>query len=183
MSWPFCYVALLLTSMSSQCHPLSPSRCAKAVMLACLSAFAALVAFNNLSDYGSNFAFVQHVLAMDTVFASSTARWRALEQPLVWHIAYGLIIASELLTAILLGRGAWALWRARRASPDEFSRAKQSALWGVLVGFVLWFGGFMVVGGEWFLMWQSSQWNGQESAFRFYLTLLAVGIFVQQGDA
>jgi predicted small integral membrane protein len=152
-------------------------------MLACLSAFAALVAYNNLSDYDSNFAFVQHVLAMDTVFADSTARWRAIGQPLAWHLAYWLIIASELLVAGLLGRGAWALWRARRASPAEFSRARQSALWGVLAGFVLWFGGFMVVGGEWFLMWQSSQWNGQESAFRFYLTLLAVGIFVQQEDA
>jgi predicted small integral membrane protein len=168
--------------MSIPRTPLSASRCAKAVMLACLSAFAALVAFNNLSDYGSNFGFVQHVLAMDTVLSHSTARWRAIEQPLVWHLAYGLIIACELLAAILLGRGGWALWRARRASPVEFARAKQSALWGVLAGFVLWFGGFMVVGGEWFLMWQSSQWNGQESAFRFYLTLLAVGIFVQQGD-
>lgn len=162
--------------------PLSASRCAKAVMLVCLSAFAAVVAFNNLTDYGSNFAFVQHVLAMDTVFANSTARWRALEHPLVWHLAYWIIIASELLAAVLLGRGGLALWRARRSAAAEFARAKQSALWGVLVGFVLWFGGFMVVGGEWFLMWQSSQWNGQESAFRFYMTLLAVGIFVQQGD-
>lgn len=169
--------------MSTPYSSLSASRCAKAVMVACLSAFAALVAFNNLTDYGSNLAFVQHVLAMDTVFPDSTARWRALEQPLAWHMVYGIIIVSELLAAILLGRGAWALWRARRASPAEFSRARESALWGVLVGFLLWFGGFMVVGGEWFLMWQSSQWNGQESAFRFYITLLAVGIFVQQDDA
>lgn len=162
--------------------PLSASRCAKVVMLVCLSAFAALVAFNNLSDYESNFAFVQHVLAMDTVFARSTARWRALEQPWLWHVAYGFIIAAELLVAALLGRGAWVLWCARRASGSAFARAKQTALWGVLAGFVLWFGGFMVVGGEWFLMWQSPQWNGQESAFRFYLTLLAVGIFLQQDD-
>ncbi len=169
--------------MSSLPPPLSASRCAKAVMLACLSAFAALVTFNNLSDYGSNFAFVRHVLAMDTVFADSAAHWRAIEQPWLWHGAYGLIIACEGLAAVLLGRGAWALWRARRASNSDFARAKQTALWGVLAGFVLWFGGFMVVGGEWFLMWQSSQWNGQESAFRFYLTLLAVGIFVQQDDA
>jgi predicted small integral membrane protein len=33
-------------------------------------------------------------------------------------------------------------------------------------------------------MWQSRQWNGQEAAFRFYMTLLAVGIFVSlpEGD-
>ena len=44
---------------------------------------------------------------------------------------------SEGLAAVLLGRGAWALWRARRASSSDFARAKQTALWGVLAGFVL----------------------------------------------
>jgi predicted small integral membrane protein len=32
-------------------------------------------------------------------------------------------------------------------------------------------------------MWQSKVWNGQQAAFRFYLTLLAVVIFVNQSDA
>ena len=40
----------------------------------------------------------------------------------------------------------------------------------------------MVVGGEWFSMWQSPMWNGQEAAFRFYMTILAVLIFVNQPD-
>jgi len=40
----------------------------------------------------------------------------------------------------------------------------------------------MVVGGEWFQMWQSSSWNGQEAAFRFYLTILVALIFVNQKD-
>ncbi len=42
--------------------------------------------------------------------------------------------------------------------------------------------GFMVVGGEWFMMWQSAVWNGQEAAFRFYVTLLGVLIYVNQRD-
>jgi predicted small integral membrane protein len=46
----------------------------------------------------------------------------------------------------------------------------------------VWFFGFMVVGGEWFAMWQSPQWNGQEPAFRFYMTMLAVLIFVVVPD-
>ena len=51
-----------------------------------------------------------------------------------------------------------------------------------LAGFLVWFVGFMVIGGEWFLMWQSETWNGQEPAFRFYLTILAVLIYVNQPD-
>ena len=160
------------------------TRCAKAVMVACLALFAALVAFNNLVDYRANLAFVQHVLAMDDIFAGSRhlIRWRAIQSPLLWHTLYGLIIAAELATAALLGRGAWALWRARHAPAAQFAHAKRWTMAGVLAGFLLWFLGFMVIGGEWFLMWQSPKWNGQAGAFRFYMTLLAVGIFVNQID-
>ncbi len=40
----------------------------------------------------------------------------------------------------------------------------------------------MVVAGEWFAMWQSTTWNGQEAAFRFYVAVLGVLIFVNQPD-
>ncbi len=40
----------------------------------------------------------------------------------------------------------------------------------------------MVVGGEWFDMWESQSWNGQEPAFRFYMTVLAVLIFIAMPD-
>ena len=33
---------------------------------------------------------------------------------------------------------------------------------------LLWFAAFISVGGEWFLMWQSKIWNGQEEAFRMF---------------
>jgi hypothetical protein len=46
----------------------------------------------------------------------------------------------------------------------------------------VWFFGFMVVAGEWFAMWQSTIWNGQEAAFRFYVAVLGVLIFVNQPD-
>ena len=40
----------------------------------------------------------------------------------------------------------------------------------------------MVVAGEWFAMWQSATWNGEEAAFRFYVAVLGVLIFVNQRD-
>ena len=157
-------------------------RHAKLVTTALLALFAALVAFNNLTDYGANFAFVRHVLAMDTIFPDSRARWRAIDAPALWHAAYLIIIALEGLTAALLGWGALAMWRARRASASAFARAKQWAVAGALAGFVLWFAGFMLVGGEWFLMWQSREWNGQEAAFRLCIMLLGLMIFLSQSD-
>ena len=40
----------------------------------------------------------------------------------------------------------------------------------------------MVVGSEWFLMWQSDTWNGQDAAFKFYMAILGVLIFVNQPE-
>ena len=68
------------------------------------------------------------------------------------------------------------------APAADFNRAKACVIAGALAAFLLWFFGFMVVGGEWFAMWQSEHWNGQQAAFRFYLTVLAVLIFVNQQD-
>ncbi len=159
------------------------TRYAKMIMVAMLAAFAALAAFNNLSDYTSNFNFVQHVLSMDTTFPGNRAMSRAIHAPWLWHGAYWLIIATEALTAILLSAGVLMLWRARHRSGQQFNRAKACAVAGFTVGLLVWFFGFMVIGGEWFLMWQSEEWNGQNAAFKFYAAILGVLVFLNQSDA
>jgi predicted small integral membrane protein len=40
----------------------------------------------------------------------------------------------------------------------------------------------MAIGGEWFGMWMSSQWNGLESAFRFVVVLLVALVYLGQHD-
>jgi predicted small integral membrane protein len=50
------------------------------------------------------------------------------------------------------------------------------------IGFFVWFVGFLVIGGEWFQMWQSPIWNGQQPAFRFVVIMLAVLIFITQRE-
>jgi predicted small integral membrane protein len=37
-------------------------------------------------------------------------------------------------------------------------------------GIMLWLLAFTTIGGEWFLMWQSKDWNGQQAAFRMFTT-------------
>ncbi|WP_191489847.1 DUF2165 family protein [Pseudomonas sp. FEN] len=158
------------------------TRYAKILLTLALAAFAFMVTFNNVTDYGSNFAFVRHVLSMDSTFPDNTAMYRAITTPALWHAAYWLIIFGEGLTAVLLAYGALALWRARNSDTASFARAKKWVVGGASAGLLVWFVGFMVVGGEWFLMWQSPTWNGQEPAFKFYMTLLGVLIFVNQAD-
>jgi len=159
-----------------------PWRLSKIGLTATIALWLALVAFGNLTDYGSNLVFVQHVLAMDSIFPDAAVHYRAIHAPLLQHAAYVLIIAAETLAAVLCGAGAWRMWRARRAPAATFHRAGQLAVAGLTVGVLLWLGGFMAVGGEWFGMWMSTQWNGLASAFRFVVVLLAALICLGQRD-
>lgn len=157
-------------------------RVVKTAMVASTALFALLVAYNNLADYNSNYEFVRHTLSMDTTFPDNALKGRAITSPALWALAYWSIILAEAATGLVLAFGAFRLMLALRAPAVVFAAAKPYVVIGVGLGFLVWFTGFMVVGGEWFLMWQSKTWNGQQAAFRFYMTLLAVGIFVSLRD-
>ena len=81
-------------------------RMVKAALVAAIALLASLVAFGNLTDYGTNFAFVQHVMSMDTIYPFSTIRYRAISAPALHHAAYALIITAEVITALLCWIGA-----------------------------------------------------------------------------
>ena len=162
---------------------MSMTRFAKIVMCLSLGLFCLLVTFDNITNYGANYSFVQHVLSMDSVAPGGSLKYRAITSPLAWELAYALIIAAEGATGVLFLMGAAALWRDRRAPAAAFNQSKRYAIAAGTLAFFVWFFGFMVVGGEWFAMWQSPTWNGQEAAFRFYVTVLAVLIFLNQPDS
>jgi predicted small integral membrane protein len=157
-------------------------RLVKTSMVASIALFALLVAFDNVVDYDSNYEFVRHTLSMDTTFPGNALRGRAITSPAGWNGAYWAIILTEAATGVVLALGALHLAINLRAGAVRFNAAKTLVVVGVGLGFLLWFTGFMVLGGEWFAMWQSKAWNGQQAAFWFYMTLLAVGIFVNQRD-
>ena len=157
-------------------------RIAKITMIAALAAYALIVAYDNIVDYGSNYEFVSHVLSMDTTFEGNQLKHRAISNETMWRAAYVMIIAVEGLTGLLLGLGALALVRRLRAPADIFNKAKVWSVAGLVVGFGLWFGGFLVIAGEYFAMWQSKVWNGQEAAFRITAVILGVLIYVSLPD-
>jgi predicted small integral membrane protein len=158
------------------------TRLAKVAICAALAAFALLVAADNIVDYGTNYAFVQHVLSMDTIFPDSRLAWQAIRDPALWQVGYALIIAGEAVTGLLFLVGSLRMLMALRGPAARFHAAKAWSVFGALAGFGVWFAGFLLVGGEWFQMWQSTQWNGQEAAFRFVMVILAVLIFVNQPE-
>jgi predicted small integral membrane protein len=159
-------------------------RTAKTAMVAAIAVLFSIIAFGNITDYGTNFAFVQHVMSMDTLFPTTMITYRAITSPLVHHIAYNVIIATEILIALLCWLGALALLRSLRAPAERFRRAKSFAIAGLALGFLLYQFGFITIGGEWFGMWMSQHWNGVQDAFHYLMITIAVLIFVTmpEGD-
>jgi predicted small integral membrane protein len=157
-------------------------RISKIVTVAAVALYASLVAFGNITDYGSNFAFVEHVLKMDTVFPNAGTTYRAIDNEIAHHIAYILIIAAEVATAVACWVGAARLYAVRTQSARNFNNAKGWAIAGLTFGFLVWQVGFMSIGGEWFGMWMSETWNGLQSAFRVFILIVSVLIYVALPD-
>jgi predicted small integral membrane protein len=101
--------------------------------------------------------------------------------PALQTAGYVLIIAAETLTAILCWIGAVRLLLAG-GDAVAFNRAKGFAVAGLTLGFLVWQVGFMSIGGEWFGMWMSPKWNGVPDAFRFFVTILMVLIYLVLPD-
>ena len=159
-----------------------PARILKVLMVAALALFGFIVTYDNIVDYRSNYDFVRHVLSMDTTFPGNALMGRAITDPVLWHVAYDAIIAAEGLMCLAFAVATAELARALFCDAERFNASKRFVFIGAGIGFLLWFLGFMVMGGEWFAMWQSKTWNGQQAAFRFYLTLIGVLLFVNQPD-
>lgn len=119
----------------------------------------ALITIGNITDYDTNHAFVQHVFAMDTTFKSPHMMWRAITSPGLVTTAYVLIIIWEGLSAIALIAAVVGWLRG-----SEWAARLSSLGW--LMEAMLFGGGFIAIGGEYFQMWESSKWNGLTPALQ-----------------
>ncbi|MGE6257660.1 DUF2165 family protein [Heyndrickxia sporothermodurans] len=141
-------------------------RLTKSLLTVFFGLYVLFVAFGNVTDYNSNYMFVKHVLSMDTTFEGNSLMYRAITSTALHHVGYILIIIVEWIIALSCLYGGWKMFKQRNGSPEEFHNAKKWGMIGLLLGIAVWFLGFQVIGGEWFAMWQSQQWNGLDSAFR-----------------
>jgi predicted small integral membrane protein len=157
-------------------------RIAKTALLFAIALFYGFVVFNNLTDYGSNYLFVHHVLMMDSTFPGNRGMWRAIDSSGFHHIFYDSIIVWEILTGLLCLWGCVRLLQALRGPAAAFNLAKRIAIVALTLSLLMWLVAFLTVGGEWFLMWQSKAWNGQDAAFRMFTVVGIVLVFLALPD-
>ena len=135
-------------------------RICKAMITALVASYFTLVVINNLLVPETNLLYVSHVMSMDTLEQSNSQQWRALSASGVHYAGFILIVLFEALAASLCWAGAW-----KMLFRHHFARGKALATLGLTLAFVIWFGFFFVVGGEWFLAWQTP-WGGLNGAIR-----------------
>lgn len=157
-------------------------RIAKISLVFAVAIFYSFVVLNNTTDYDSNYQFVRHVLMMDSTFPGNHGMWRALNSPALHTAFYLSIIVWETATMLLSWWGGIRLARAAAGTAIDFHRAKGIAIAALSLALVMWLAAFLSVGGEWFLMWQSKTWNGQDAAFRMFTTVGIVLLLVVQPD-
>jgi predicted small integral membrane protein len=149
---------------------------------AAFTGYMLLVCFNNITDYGSNFLFVSKVAGMEDVFSREQTGWRAITNSSLHHVMYISIILVELCIATLLFLGSVKMVRNYSASAETFHSSKKLTITGLASALLLFFVFFITIAGEWFLMWQSDQWNAQQTAFSLVIIFLLALIFMNQNE-
>jgi predicted small integral membrane protein len=157
-------------------------RLAKAISVAAIGLMALLIVIGNTTDYFTNFLFVQHVLKMDTIFPDSSLHYRSINSQFIYHAGYIILIICEAFMAFCCLKGSWLLFKNSKNSAAQFHAAKNWGVAGIVIGIVIWFLGFEVIGGEWFAMWQSTLWNGLGAAERIVSFLVMVLILLHLKD-
>jgi predicted small integral membrane protein len=158
-------------------------RAAKVVLIFAVALFYTFVVINNLTDYDSNYQFVRHVLMIDSTLSGNHGMWRALNSSR-WHTAFYIcVITWESMVMMLCWWGGFRLVRAMSAPASVFSQAKRTAVAALTLGLLMWLIAFLDVGGEWFLMWQSKTWNGEDVASRMFTVIGIVLLLLAQPES
>ncbi len=157
-------------------------RTIKSALVFGVAIFYSLVVFNNVTDYGSNYEFVRHVLMMDSTLPGNLRMWRAINAPLLHAAFYLSIITWETITMLLCWWGGFQMLRAMRGTAPGFHHANRVSIVALTRSLLMWLVAFLSIGGEWFLMWQSKTWNGQDAAFRMFTVVGIVLLIVVQPE-
>src|SRR5882757_1287300 len=86
-------------------------RLAKIISVAAIGLMAALIVTGNITDYSTNYLFVEHVMKMDTIFPESHVHYRGIHSTAIYHAAYVFLILLETVMSFCCLKGSWKMLR------------------------------------------------------------------------
>lgn len=157
-------------------------RIAKIIAAVFIGTIGLLVFLGNMVNLNSAYEFVSFVIAgveqpyYKIIGPTVTAVW------LTW-IALFVIMAMELAVGILGFSGAIRMIKQRGGTSDEFNNSKAHAVLAGILGMLLWYGFFIVIGEGYFQMWQTELGLGAVAgAFRYGSVCAVLMFFISSGD-
>ncbi len=157
------------------------ARVVTSIFVLMVASYYLVVAFDNITNptnpNASNWPFVQGVLSGDGVPADSGFEWRFIDATWFQTVSYiGIMVMETLTGVVLLVAAILGLRRARVAA--AWSGAQRWTYVGGILGLSVFMFGFTVVGGNWFVMYLNSKYNGLEPASQNIIHTLGMLILV-----
>lgn len=149
---------------------------ALAVLAGTTGLYYLIVSTTNMIDTDTNRRGVAAVLSMRQTLHHPGVDWHALTSGTAVWIAYVLIVVWEFLIACTLLAAAVAWARVLRGRPVLDTATRLASL-GWTMAIILFLGGFLTVGGEWFRMWANEEVNASGAALQNFL-VAAVGLIL-----
>jgi predicted small integral membrane protein len=140
-------------------------RCVVSGLVLMTATYYLLVAFDNITNPASNWVFVKGVLSGDGTPPNDGFEWREIHTSWFHVIAYVGVITGETLTGLSLAAAGFIGLR-RAGSAPQWAATQRLTLLGCTIGLLVFFFGFISVGGNWFIMYLNGKWNGLEPAFQ-----------------
>ena len=138
----------------------------------------------NTANWSAGRELVAYVLSMKDHEIYASHIFPIVTNSRMVTIAYLLILTGELLVGVLSFKGAWDLWRVRKGSAETFNAAKKYSILGTGMALIVWFGGFIVIGGVLLQMWQTQIGAGSfHDSFIFAVSGGLVLLFVSIPDS
>ncbi len=157
------------------------ARVVTSIFVLMVASYYLVVGFDNITNptnpNASNWPFVQGVLSGDGVPADSGFEWRFIDATWFQAISYIGIMTMETLTGIVL-LIAGILGLRRSSTSAAWAGAQRWTYLGGILGLTVFMFGFMVVGGNWFIMYLNSKYNGLEPASQNIIFTLGMLILV-----
>jgi predicted small integral membrane protein len=154
-------------------------RLVKALLVLAIGLQALFYALQNLANHEAAQGALAAVLsgADHSIYPSTLFFY--LASPTLHWIALGIVLLGEFAIGYFGIKGGWDLWRARGGSNEEFAAAKASGILAAGLALLLWFGIFLVMGGAFFQMWQTTLGQGSMGdAFTFSAISVLAILFV-----
>lgn len=137
----------------------------------------------NLANYEAALGAVTYVLGMEGHAIYSNHIFPSITNSTLITLALILILIGEFLVGAFSLKGAFDLWKVRNASASDFNHAKSNAILGAGTALIVWFGGFIVIGGGLFQMWQTAAGGASfNGAFIYAATSGLVLLFINSPD-